>query len=116
MMLSTKQNAVADKVRSILKGKTWFRGIAIDNFPSDDEIDADFDGCVSQVICETAYWDDPAVTQTTKGMRTFEVQPCLSEAAAGFEVFLYEDGELVDIQFRRDHDAADDVGAEWVKP
>lgn len=116
MMLTSKQNAVADKVRSILKDETWFRGIALDNFPSDDEIDADFDGCVSQVICETAYWDDPAVTRTSKGIRTFEVQPCLSEVAAGFEVFLYEDGELVDTQFRRDKDLAEDIGNDWVKP
>jgi len=48
-------------------------------------------------------------------MRTFEVEPYLTEAAAGFNVYLFEDGELIDTQFRRDKDLAEDIGNDWVK-
>lgn len=49
-------------------------------------------------------------------MRTFEVEPHLSEVASGFNVLLYENGLLVDIQFRREEGTAEEVGEEWVKP
>ena len=59
MMLTEKQKAVADRVKEILKSRSWFKGVCVDDFPTDREIDEDFDGCVAQVEFVTAMWDQP---------------------------------------------------------
>jgi len=59
MMLTPKQQAVANRVKEILQNKPWFRGVCVDDFPTDREIDEDFDGCVAQVEFVTAMWDAP---------------------------------------------------------
>ena len=59
VMLTPKQQAVANSAKKRLQDKPWFKGVCIDDFPSDQEIDDDFEGCVSQVELQTAMWDAP---------------------------------------------------------
>lgn len=58
-MLTPKQTEVANRVKEILSAEPWFKGVCIDDFPSDREIDEDFDGCVAQVMFVTEMWDAP---------------------------------------------------------
>jgi hypothetical protein len=56
--LSPLQQKVFDAVIAWGQSKSWFRGVCMDNFPDDVEIQADFDEAVSAVCFETAMWDD----------------------------------------------------------
>lgn len=57
----------------------------------------------------------PFKSSGTLDMRTYEIEPYMTDVAAGFNVLLFENGLLADIQFRRDKDMAEEVGEDWVK-
>lgn len=57
--LTNKQKKVFDAAFFRINSKRWFRGICLDNFPSDESIDEDFNGSVNSVIYETEMWDNP---------------------------------------------------------
>jgi hypothetical protein len=52
-----KQEAVLARAEEILKDKPWFRGICLDNFPDERDIENIEDAAFS-VALETAMWDD----------------------------------------------------------
>ena len=58
MELSELQRKVFDAVIVWGDTKPWFRGVCMNNFPTDDYIKDNFDGAVSGVCLETAMWDD----------------------------------------------------------
>lgn len=57
--LTPLQQKVFDAVKEWGSTKPWFRGVCMDNFPEDDEIESNFDDAVTGVCFETAMWDDP---------------------------------------------------------
>ena len=57
--LSELQLKVFEAVVEWGADKKWFRGVSMDDFPSDQEITEDFDGAVQQVCMNTAYYDAP---------------------------------------------------------
>jgi len=59
MELTKLQQKVFDEVEKNLKQYSWFSGVCIDNFPTDERIKKDFEECVDDVMMETAYWDAP---------------------------------------------------------
>jgi hypothetical protein len=59
MQLSHKQEAVIEAAKVYLREKHWFRGVCIEDMPSDEAIDENFKGCVDFVIFQTAMYDDP---------------------------------------------------------
>lgn len=62
MSLTTKQKKVYDKALSMLKHEKWYRGVCMDNFPTDKDIERDgTESCASDVFMETAYWDGPTL-------------------------------------------------------
>ena len=58
--LSKRQNEVFEAAKALLEKEPWYRGVCIDNFPSDEICETDFDRAVSMVYVETAYHDDPS--------------------------------------------------------
>ena len=56
---SPQQKAVFDKALQELQKKEWFRGVCTDDFPNDLEIQEDFEGAVTRVVMNTAYYDAP---------------------------------------------------------
>ena len=53
---------VAAKVRECLQSEPWFRGVCINDFPTDLEIERDgFKSAVETVIMNTQYWDMPGL-------------------------------------------------------
>lgn len=57
--LSELQLDLHEAVRVRLEGMKWFAGVFLDDFPSDEEIRLDYQGCIAQAMLETAMWDDP---------------------------------------------------------
>ena len=57
MKLTKKQLVVFHAAKKQLEKEKWFKGVCIDDFPSDFEIDTDFDGAMQTVILTTEYWD-----------------------------------------------------------
>jgi hypothetical protein len=57
--LSELQQRAVTAARARLQGKPWFSGVCLDNMPSDNEIREDFEGAVTQLAIDTAYWDAP---------------------------------------------------------
>jgi hypothetical protein len=57
--MTESQNKVFEEAKKRLKKKKWFRGICVDNLPSDKDCRDDFEGAVSELIFETAMWDNP---------------------------------------------------------
>lgn len=54
------QRIVLEKSKEQLEKEPWFRGINISQLPCDESIVRDgMDYCVSQLIFDTGYWDDP---------------------------------------------------------
>lgn len=61
MKWTEAQKRVKDAAEAQLQDKAWFKGICLDNFPTDDEAKENFEDAVAQVVVETKYWDNPAV-------------------------------------------------------
>lgn len=59
MILTALQKKVVEVAVERLSGEWWYSGVSVDDIPSDFEIEADFEGAVTQVMLETAYWDQP---------------------------------------------------------
>jgi len=58
MNLSEKQKEVFRKAKEALQNQSWFKGICMDNFPTDQEIDKEgIEDSVSSVCMETEMWD-----------------------------------------------------------
>ena len=58
MKLSEKQKEVFKAAKNSLQGKSWYKGICMDNFPTDKEIERDgIESAVQQVCMETEMWD-----------------------------------------------------------
>lgn len=57
--LSELQQRVFDAADGKFSSKPWYKGVCLDNFPSDEEIQEDFEGAVTSVYFETAMWDNP---------------------------------------------------------
>lgn len=55
--LTPKQRKVFEAAKARLEKESWFRGVCCDRFPSDQEIDKDFNEAVTHVIMETEWWD-----------------------------------------------------------
>ena len=56
--LSELQSKVIDQANAICSKESWYSGgVCTDHFPSDEEIERDFEQAVERVVCETAYWD-----------------------------------------------------------
>lgn len=54
------QEQVKERARLLLQDEPWFRGVCLDNFPTDEDIRRDgVDEHAQQVALETAMWDDP---------------------------------------------------------
>lgn len=58
--LTEKQQQVFDTVKKRIEYEYWFKGVCVDNFPADEEIDKDFSSAVNNVQMETELWDNPA--------------------------------------------------------
>lgn len=71
--LGRNQKLVFDAVEERLKPKAWFRGVCLNNFPSEDECVDDFQGSVSLVEFETAMYDDPNF-HLDPSVKTIELQ------------------------------------------
>jgi hypothetical protein len=52
-----KQQRVFDTAKARLEKESWYNGVCCDNFPTDQEIDEDFEGAVVSVVMETERWD-----------------------------------------------------------
>lgn len=59
MELSPLQEQVVAAVKAWGSTRPWFQGVCLNEFPTDAEIQEDFDGAVQQVCMTTAYWDAP---------------------------------------------------------
>lgn len=57
--LTKRQIRVFSHAKRWLKKKSWYRGVCMDNFPTDEEIKNDFRTSVFRVIVETQSWDNP---------------------------------------------------------
>lgn len=53
------QRRVFNAAKAKLEKKPWFTGVCTDDFPTDVDIQKDFEGSVTQVMMLTAYWDAP---------------------------------------------------------
>lgn len=61
--LSENQEKVFEAAKAQLKEHSWYRGVCLDHFPTDKEIEEiGFDAAVSRVMTETAFWDAPSIT------------------------------------------------------
>jgi hypothetical protein len=61
LALTENQNNVVNEARKRLKDKPWYRGICLDNVPTDSAIDAEgFEKAVQDVVLETSFWDNPS--------------------------------------------------------
>jgi len=60
MELTEKQKEIFELARAKLEKKPWFKGVCLDDFPTDDEIEIlGKEECVSIVVDETTLWDAP---------------------------------------------------------
>lgn len=57
--MTERQQKVIAVVKDKLKKYEWFQGVCLNDFPTDAEIDEDFEEAVERVIEETLYWDSP---------------------------------------------------------
>jgi len=57
--LTQLQQQVAAAVEEWGKDKPWFRGVCIEHFPTDKEIEEDLQGSIHAVCMSTAWWDAP---------------------------------------------------------
>lgn len=58
--LTELQKQVFERAREQLKQKDWFRGVCMDDFPSDFDIQRDgVETSATHVMLATAYWDCP---------------------------------------------------------
>jgi hypothetical protein len=55
--LTELQQKVSDAAKEQLKEYKWFRGVCVNDFPSDQQISEDFEGAVTEVAMTTAMWD-----------------------------------------------------------
>lgn len=53
------QNKVFNEAKARLSRKAWYKGVCADHFPDDQQCANEFERAVSNVIWETAQWDDP---------------------------------------------------------
>lgn len=61
-MLTDKQQSLVLKVTEELQHKPWFKGVCLDNLPTDKEIDRDGeDVWIAQLTLDTEYWDNPNI-------------------------------------------------------
>jgi hypothetical protein len=58
-LLTSLQQKVFDEAKRQLQHEPWFKGICMDNFPTDEAIADNFADAVSDVVLETFMWDDP---------------------------------------------------------
>ena len=58
MELTELQEKVFQEAKKRLQDKEWFQGVCMDCFPSDKEIQENFEDAVQAVVCETSYWDE----------------------------------------------------------
>lgn len=62
MERTQKQQAVIEAAAAKLKKNSWFRGVCLDNLPSDEEIDREgFEEAVEALVLDTAFWDGPTI-------------------------------------------------------
>lgn len=60
MARSDLQQIVFNKARDAMKNENWYKGVCVDNFPSDADILRNgINESVSAVIFETELWDNP---------------------------------------------------------
>lgn len=58
MSLSELQQQVFDHAKAWLEQKPWFKGVSMDDFPTDEEIKRDgVEDSAMGVVMNTAYWD-----------------------------------------------------------
>lgn len=61
--LSSLQQQVFDLAKEKLMKESWYRGVCMDNFPNDLNIERDgIESAVYDVWFETAYWDSPMMS------------------------------------------------------
>lgn len=53
-----KQEAVFARAKEILEQKPWFKGVCMDNFPEECDIE-NIEDEATGIAFETAMWDDP---------------------------------------------------------
>ena len=58
-MTLTPLQQVVFQARQILEKEPWFRGVCLDDLPTNAEIEADFDACVDRIVFATEMWDGP---------------------------------------------------------
>lgn len=54
----TQEKVFAAALKKLQK-KSWFKGICLDNFPSESYCQESFEAAVSSVVYKTSMWDDP---------------------------------------------------------
>lgn len=60
---STKQNSVIEEARKRLKQYHWYRGVCLDDIPTDASILREgFEKAVQDVVLTTSFWDAPGFT------------------------------------------------------
>ena len=62
MTLTPLQEQVKARALELVKNEPWFKGLCMDNFPEDHEITRDgIEEHAQQIVCDTAFWDDPSL-------------------------------------------------------
>ena len=67
MTLSKLQEGLLREAREKLKGEPWFRGVCIDEFPTDEAIRRDREAALSDVIMTTQWHDAPDMVSIASG-------------------------------------------------
>jgi hypothetical protein len=57
--LTKLQKEVLEKAKQKLRAYQWYKGVCLDNFPSDHDILQSKESAINSVVCETMYWDAP---------------------------------------------------------
>lgn len=57
MHLTESQHHLYREVRARIQDRPWFRGVCLDDFPTDLEIERDREAAINCVIDTTAMWD-----------------------------------------------------------
>lgn len=55
--LTERQKEVVEKAKKRMAGKPWFKGVCLDNLPSDAKILKHPERSVNDLIDNTMYWD-----------------------------------------------------------
>lgn len=58
-IMTEAQLKVLEGARARLKRKPWYKGVCLDNFPTDAECIKDEDESIRTVFAETELWDKP---------------------------------------------------------